>query len=94
MKTEVTTVTCGDMELLHSYSMGISINPANFPLSWRYSGRQYKGLPGNIKIAKRFLDANGWPAQWKFEIDGSRIFAEGLRFTQPVRSGAILFYSV
>lgn len=54
--TNRTTET--DMSLCRQYAGDFFAFPEKLPISYTYGGKEYKGLPANSYVAKRFIDAN------------------------------------
>ena len=47
-----------DMNLCGQYFQKWLGSPENLPVSYSYAGKEYKGLPKNSTVSKRFIDAN------------------------------------
>ncbi|HCS72722.1 MAG TPA: hypothetical protein DIW17_02465 [Clostridiales bacterium] len=58
MLTTDTTVSRHDMTMSLKNSHWMLEKPENFPISYRYGGKVYRGMPKNSTFEKRFLDSS------------------------------------
>ena len=94
MKDFYTKVSRADMRLRNGFCDRYIKNPADFPISYTYGGKAYRGLPADAKTSRRFLDANMVETVIKGRLDGLKIKAVCLEYRDyPVIEWTVYFKS-
>ena len=92
MKDFYTKVSRADMRLRNGFCDRYCKNPADFPISYTYGGKAYRGLPADAKTNRRFLDSNMVETVIKGRLDGLKIKAVCIEYRDyPVLEWTVYF---
>ena len=92
MKDFYTKVSRADMRLRNGFCDRYCKNPADFPISYTYGGKAYRGLPADAKTSRRFLDSNMVETVIKGRLDGLKIKAVCIEYRDyPVLEWTVYF---